>query len=249
MEFQTNRLSATLRVLALTVLVAGCSANGGIGGGGGDPGNPGNPGNPGEDNCPSSDLEECPTGNMGVGFGPIGAGSATATSDIGPGCLVCSVDNPENVLSGSQQQQALISAMLGILPAGGLSSAGIVVDLNSTQNPSNRNPGFDVSFPAPSTLLNAGVLPDLTISTLLDGDEVSSTTYAFGILANSVGVSLAGVLIPNDAIVFLGTETNEPYNQLRIDLTGIAGNVILDINVHQAYLDGISGSIDGDFPL
>lgn len=233
MDFRNKASRRVLAALTISILFAGCNADGGLDGGNGGGGD-------GGDN---------PFGNAGQGFSPIGAGAATAVEDIGAGCVGCTVTMPEAVLSGSTDgDPAIISSSLAVLPVGGVSSVGIRVDLNGQQTPTNRNPGFAVSFPDVSAL-SVGALPDLSIETLLDGVVQDSQSYPFGIVGDSVAIAGLNLLDVNNAIVFLGVETSQPYDALRITLGGVAANALIDINVHQAYLDGVSGSVSGDFPI
>ncbi|MGJ8670393.1 MAG: hypothetical protein ACSHXK_12945 [Oceanococcus sp.] len=174
------------------------------------------------------------------------AGAAAAITT--PLCLGCGVADEGNVLTADTDDLAVVTAAVGALPLTGQASVGIDVTLAGAQAGTDTNPGFIVSFPDVSAL-SAGVLPDLTVSTVTAGEVVDSETYAFGILQNSIALGALGLIDINNAEVFIGVPATTAYDGLRIELTGLVANALIDVNVHGVCTDGISGSLAGDSPI
>lgn len=236
-----SKMVPVLGALVVASALTGCleaggsnpAGGGGFGNGGGGNGGGGNGGD---------------VGNAGRCDGRLGSGAGTASGNVGAGCLGCSVTDPANVLSADGNDFATISAAVGLLPVGGLSSVGIDVQLNSAVTPVDRNPGFVISFQDVPTL-SVGALPDLTISTLSGGNVVDSETYPFGVLQDSIALGALGLLDINNAEVFLGVPATAQYDGLRVELSGLVANALVNIDVHDVCTDGVSGSISGDFPI
>ncbi len=191
-------------------------------------------------------------GEKGACLVPADAQS-TVSSAAGAGCISCTVTTPEAVVSGSLEDSALMAATLSVLPAGGQSDLSLLVELPETVQPDQFGddftkpdaPGFVVSFPDPA-LAAAAVLPEVLFVFLMDGSVVDSVSSGFGF-----GDSIAlGTLLQNinNAQVFLTLdEPSAAYNALRISLTGTVLNTLIEVNVHEACISGVAGSISGDF--
>ncbi len=230
---------------------------------------------PGASPSPSPDPSASPSPTPTPDFGEKGAclvpvsPAATTSVATGMGCVACGVSNPGAVTTLVQDDQATMSATLSILPAAGQSDVSLEVSLlleqdptvipmseeetdengNVTQEampigPAPDSPGFVVSFPDPS-ILSAGVLPELLIETLSEGEVVESSSFGFGF---GDGFALGSILQDiNNAQVYLPVQATLKYDAIRLSLTGTVLNTLLDVNVHAACINGVGGSISGDF--
>lgn len=201
-----------------------------------------------------------PPGNAGQINLIVDSELATATWAAGAGCLACNVNNPEGVLDPNPENFATMTVNLATLGAGIDSSLGLSVNFARTVYPSvevpldandpesavlpANMPGFVVSFPDVQ-VASASVSPLITIEALAGEEVVAETTYAFG-LGDSLAVGLVFVDI-NNAAVYLGTEANAPYDSIRISMSGVLADALINLDVLQAGLHGFSGSVSGDF--
>lgn len=191
----------------------------------------------------------------------VDATNATISQSAGPGCLVCSVDNVDGVLDVDPEQFATAHLSLGLLGAGIDSDLSVTVELGTTVDPalevaldpmdensemvSPSTPGFVISFPD-VTLVSLSLLPSIGIETLKDGEVVNDPQYyAFGI-AEFLALGIVGIDI-NNARVFLGAPASEPYDAIRLSLSGAVVDLLMNLNIHQVGLNGQIGSIEGDF--
>lgn len=203
-------------------------------------------------------------GEKGACLTPVNTDATTAVA-TGMGCVACGVSEPDAVVTASLEDVATMSATLSLLPAGGESDVALEVALGSTLDPTKPlseavtdeqgnvieeavaapdAPGFVISFPDPS-ILAAGVLPELVVETLSGGEVVESSAYGFGF---GDGFALGSVLQEiNNAEVYLPVTATQSYDAIRLSLTGTVLNTLLDVDVVAACVDGVGGSISGDF--
>ena len=74
---------------------------------------------------------------------------------------------------------------------------------------------------------------------------VESSAYGFGF---GDGFALGSVLQEiNNAEVYLPVTATQSYDAIRLSLTGTVLNTLLDVDVVAACVDGVGGSISGDF--
>lgn len=225
---------------------------------------------------PSPDPSATPTptptptdyGEKGACLVPVSPTATTAVA-TGMGCLNCSVSEPGAVTTLNQDDAATMSAFLSLLPVGGQSDVSLRVNLALEQDPNvipmteeelddegnvvtpsvplgpaPNTPGFVVSFPDP-TIIAAGILPELLIETLKGDEVVENAAFGFGF---GDGFALGSVLQEiNNAEVYLPVQATQPYDAIRLSLTGTVLNLLIDVNVHDACINGVGGSISGDF--
>ena len=232
-------LTAALMSLALSgcILEADSGNNAGVPGSGGGSGNGGDGSGDGDTVGAAGECQNRLTD---------AAGAASAIT--APLCLGCGVADEGNVLTADPDDLAVLSAAVGAVPLTGQASVGIDVTLTGAQAGTDTNPGFIVSFPDVGAL-SLGVLPDITISTVTAGEVVDSESYAFGVLQNSIALGALGLLDINNSEVFIGVPATTAYEGLRIELSGLIANALIDVNVHGVCTDGISGSLAGDAPI
>lgn len=217
----------------------------------------GNPASP----TAAARVDELPDfGNKGACLTPVDPALATVATETGAGCISCSVEGAEAVLAPSEEEAAALTAFVQA-PLAADSGVSVVVSLPEVADPAvtpaggdpdapleerqfpPSMPGFTVSFPDAAAA--AGVLPDLTVETLLAGSVVDTTFYAFGFFDSiAVGTFLQDI---NNATVYLPVEATAPYDAMRLTLSGVAANVMLSVNAHNACTFGVGGSISGDF--
>lgn len=238
-----NDLKRIGGVAATLILVAACS--------GGSPQNP----------SAEARVDELPDfGNKGACLAPVDPDLATVATETGAGCISCSVDAADAVLAPSEEESATLTAFVQA-PLAADSGVSVVVTLPEVADPAvtpegddptapledrlfaPSMPGFSVSFPDAAAAV--GVLPDLTVETLLGGTVVDSVFYAFGFFDSiAVGTFLQDI---NNAVVYLPVAATAPYDSMRLTLSGVAANVQLSVNAHNACTFGVGGSISGDF--
>lgn len=184
---------------------------------------------------------------------PVPGGSTvTVTAELN--CLECDVPESERnlIIDGDQNSFATATVSLGLL-TGLVSDAELAVTVNLptpitptlAKNSAPERPGFLVSFPD-VTLLSLALLPELEVRTLLDGDEVDSRVYGFGFFNSiALGTILQDI---NNAAVYLPVDATGPYNAVQLRLRSTIANALLSVNIHEAGLAGVGGSISGDFP-
>ena len=192
-------------------------------------------------------------GDKGACLVPVSP-TTQATVDTGPACLVCNVTNAEAVTSANPDDVAEVTVSLGVIPQGGFADLALTVALEAEQDPTLEpadsasplpdKPGFLVSFPDPN-LLTLGVAPVLTVDALKDGESVATDSYGFGFF-DALAVGLIGLDI-NNAQVYLPTTAGQPYDSVRLSVTGGLATALLNLNVHAACIAGVGGSISGDF--
>lgn len=220
---------------------------------------------------PSASPTATPTPTPDPDYGEKGAclvpvdTDATTSVATGMGCVACGVSEPDAVVTASLEDVATMSATLSLFPVGGESDVALEVALGKTLDPTMvlseevtdeqgvvtqeavpapNSPGFVVSFPDPS-ILSAGVLPELLIETLSGGEVLESSSYGFGF---GDGFALGTLLLDiNNAEVYLPVTATQSYDAIRLSLTGTVLNTLLDVDVHAACVNGVGGSISGDF--
>lgn len=203
-------------------------------------------------------------GNKGACLAPVDASFATTSVEVGAACPGCTIDNPDGVLNPDLADAAALYAFLAALPVGGAADLSLSVNLGQVLDPSvvpqpeedlaegeeapllfaPEAPGFTVSFPDVAAV-SAGVLPDLTVETLLNGEVVDTTFYGFGFFDSLAVASFLQDI--NNAEVYLPVAATAPYDAIRLSLTGIVANLSLNLNAHAACTFGVGGSISGDF--
>ena len=231
-------------VLAGLVLAA-CTANGGP-----QPKDTDGDGIPDNfDNCPTVPNPDqadsngngigdaCDTGSGGGGGGAavcteaiVGGGSTAVNQPTGSQtCLVCTVTGVANLVDGDPTNFAVIDQTLALLTG----SIGITVTAQpGIVFPSGQIPGYTLSVPK-ATLATAQALPNLTISTLLNGTATGDTkTYSSTLNADVLG------LLGNDAKFYVGVTTTKPFDAVRIVSDETLANALGLIHAFNACSNG-----------
>ncbi len=194
------------------------------------------------------------------------ANSATASSAAGTGCVSCGVENLDAILDADPDNFATANLDVALLNALGsqvdmgaqlqvsakLANAvdpGVPLPLDandpfSAELPPSK-PGFVISFPDVSSL-TVSLFPTVDIEVLREGEVVGGPqSYGFGFFdAIVVATPLQDI---NNARVYLGVDANEPYDEIRLTLSGSVADLFIPLNIHQTALHGFAGSIAGDF--
>ncbi len=208
---------------------------------------------------PSPSASPAPTPTPGLAGRvdlSVPAGSSVVVT-AGQTCILCDVTNKDSVLDPDWANFATASLQVGLLAAGGFGDLTVQVNLPQVIDPSvplpnasggttlPSNAGFVVSFPDPS-LLSLSVLPSIEIA-VLNGDAVVGdvASYGYGFFES---LALGSVVQDiNNARVYLGTAATGPYDAIRLTFTASLADVLLNVNLHQAAIAGVPGSIAGDF--
>lgn len=157
----------------------------------------------------------------------VAAEGATATVDTAGLCLLCAIDNPENVIDGSTDTAATITVPVGLLNG----AATLLVDAEDdppTTFAAGPRAGFVVA--APPGLLSLELLSALTVATRLDG---VATEDAGATSTNPLGVTLLGRVGGRDAAL-ISFETTLPYDGLSLSFSAGVAALLPSINVFQA---------------
>jgi hypothetical protein len=183
---------------------------------------PGVPFNNAQQNSASTDVNVTFSGcNI-----PLREPEATTAQEIDLLCLLCDVSDENNVIDNDDTNFGEIQVPVGLLDILLPASASLIVNAGQTFEP-NTPAGFIIGRPV-GQLLNAEVISQLVISTLMDGVPTGDTTSPDGGF-NPLGLALLGtslvgpyesdlalINIPEDAVT-------KPYNGIKLTFdSGIA---------------------------
>jgi uncharacterized protein YjdB len=162
---------------------------------------------------------------------------ASVTEETNLLCLLCSVSNTPNIIDASSTTYGTIHVPLGLLGVLELGNASVTASSNSaTPFPGSGSAGFLISRPV-GQLLEAELLSQIQVSTLLDDVVQQSTGVQIPLRADLLGISLTGGA-GGTALVSIAPTL--PYNALRLKFNsgivtaGILENVLQTVNVYQA---------------
>jgi len=234
----TSKLARAVLIGAAATgwLLAGCTANGGP-----QPADRDHDGIPDSvDNCPDvPNSDQADSDGDGIGdacdtdngaahcTAAIEGGATTVQASADQLCPLCTVLNPGYVIDTDHTNFALMDTNVGLL--GG--SAQITVTAQPGTVYSGGIPGFTLVVPA-AALLDATVIPGITINTYLDGVLADTASYTTVLTADVLG------LLANETPFYLGVQSTKPFNQVQIvDGFTVAG-VLPTLRVFNACYDG-----------
>lgn len=156
----------------------------------------------------------------------VSAEGATATVDTAGLCLLCSIDDPDNVIDGDINTAATISVPIGLLD--GSATLFVDADPDAVDFPAGPRVGFVVA--APAGLLSLELLSELRVGTRLDGVPAEAAGAS---TTNPLAISLLGVIGGQDAAL-LSFPTTLPYDGLSLSFLAGVATVLPTVNVFQA---------------
>jgi hypothetical protein len=134
--------------------------------------------------------------------------SASVSSGLLSGiCLNCGVDNPSRVINSSLTDFATVNVPLGIAAVEGLRVT------NTTSYPAGRKVGFLLAQPA--AVLSLGVIPNITVRTLLNGVIQESASAANLLSLDAVGLFAN----PNEG--FAGFTTTKAFDSVQLEAASL----------------------------
>lgn len=152
-------------------------------------------------------------------------------------CLLCSVSNTANIIDDSSTTFGTINVPLGLLGLLDLGNASVTVSSNSaTPFPGSGSAGFLIARPV-GQLLEAELLSQIQVSTLLDGVVQQTTGALIPLRADLLGTSLTGGA---GGTALVSIAPTQPFDALRLTFNsgivtaGILENVLQTVNVYQA---------------
>lgn len=158
---------------------------------------------------------------------------ATVSSSIDLLCLLCTVNNTPNIIDAPTTNFGTINVPLGLLNA----AASVTVSSNSaTDFPAGGTAGFLISRPV-GQLLQADLLSQIQVSTLLNGVVQQSTGPSIPLRADLLGTALTGGGGDTALVTILPTQ---PYDALRLRFIsgvvtlGLLESTLKTVNVFQA---------------
>lgn len=147
-------------------------------------------------------------------------------------CLLCDVNGETNIIDAPTTNFGTINVPLGLLNA----TASVTVSSNSaTDFPAGGTAGFVIARPV-GQLLEAEVLSQIQVSTLLDGVVQQTSGPTVPLRADLLGTALTGG--GDTALVTI--QPTQPFDALRLTFVsglvtaGILENVLQTVNVFQA---------------
>lgn len=160
------------------------------------------------------------------------AGGTGAGTPFSQTCLVCSVDNPANVIDGSIDTFGTLSITLGLLePTATLIARGTAL------YPPNVPVGFVIAQP-PGVLLSAELLSTLTLTTLNGDTAIESAGRpqpTFPVPGVPLNATLLGSIGGQQAVLVSFTPTaTQQFNGLALTFNGGLLAALPAINVFQA---------------
>jgi hypothetical protein len=153
---------------------------------------------------------------------------ATVTVTQSALCLLCSVDQPDNLVDASSANYAQANIGVGLLT---LSS--ITVDVHGTQTfpgGPNTNAGFIVGHPA-GTLVSAELLAQVTVSTYLGSNPTGDTSSD----SNPLTLDLLGTtLIGNNDQALISIASTKSFDSLRLTYNGGLLTALSGLQIYSA---------------
>ena len=165
---------------------------------------------------------------------PYSQPAATTTTALDPLCLgglLCSIDNPNNVIDSDPGTFAALNSAVGLLG----SSVTLTINSGATAQPGGTTAGFVIARPA-GLLLSAEVLSQFTVSTLL-GTTVQDTftTSASTTLPPLLRLTLLGTVGGVDQVlVSFDTSAAKPYDGMSIKFSPGVASALETTNVYSA---------------
>lgn len=163
---------------------------------------------------------------------PLLAPTANVAESSSLLCLLCSVSNTPNIVDASNSTFGTINVPLGLL--GG--TASVTVSSNSAPVTPGAPAGFLISRPV-GQLLQAEVLSQIQVSTLLGGVVQQTSGPTIPLRADLLGLALLGGT-GNQALVSI--QPTQPFDALRLTFVsgvatvGLLENTLQTVNVFQA---------------
>lgn len=152
-------------------------------------------------------------------------------------CVLCTVSNTGNIIDAPSTTFGTINVPLGLLGALNLGNASVTVSSNSaTPFPGSGSAGFLIGRPI-GQLLEAEVLSQVQVSTLLNGNVVQTSGVSIPLRADLLGTSIAGGAGGTALVTIAPTA---PFDALRLTFNsgiatvGLLENVLQTVNVYQA---------------
>lgn len=176
---------------------------------------------PGEFDCQTTTALTTPDYSVVVENARTGIESGVA-------CVLCEIDDPENIISDNENEAARIDLAVGAVGSSGSIS---VRDL-SLVYPEGTMAGFVVRDINP--ILQVGLLNGIRISTYLDGVLQESKLGEGQIIDLNVLLPLLGSGTERRAVGFV---TTKPFNELRITYTTLL-EVLNYLDVYYSFADG-----------
>ena len=236
----TFRSSMLALAAVASLILAGCEADGGPQPLGQDRDGDGIVDD--SDNCPDTPNEDQADGD-GDGIGDVcedggdgvarcteaieGGGTAITSATTTSTCLACTIENAPNIIDGDPTNFALFDLTLGLL---GGSAEVTVAAQSGIVFPAGQIAGFTVSVPA-AALLNAQVLPSITIRTEFDGTPQETIVYSGVLDADVLG------LLADETPFFLGLETTLPFTGVQIEVGSTLADALPQLRVFNACSD------------
>ncbi|MDT0496976.1 Ig-like domain-containing protein [Algiphilus sp. W345] len=154
---------------------------------------------------------------------------AQVGSDVTVGCLLCSVDDEENLINDDQTDAASITIPVGLLGAGGsITTAAGSSPPYAVPFAAGTQPGFIVGHPN-GQLLTLELLSQIQVSTLLNSTEQESTGDTTPLRLDLLGQNLIG-----DEASLLSFTATKPYNAIRLTFNSGLATALSSIDVYQA---------------
>jgi hypothetical protein len=133
------------------------------------------------------------------------------------------VNNPDNVLSSNAAEFATIDLDLSVLT--GAAALEVIAPAGVTY-PAGQIAGYTVSVPGAP--LDASVIPQITISTSLNGTTQDTATFTQLLSANLLE------LLTNDTPFFLGVQTTKAFDSVEISADPVLASALATLDVYQA---------------
>ncbi len=152
-----------------------------------------------------------------------GADVRIATTTL---CRDCAVNNAYNVLSGKASEYADIDLTLSVLT--GAAALEVIAPPGVTY-PAGQIAGYTLSVPGAS--LEASVIPQVTISTSLNGTTQDVETFTQLLSANLLS------LLTNDTPFFLGVQTTKSFDTVEVSVAPVVASALAVIDVYEACSD------------
>lgn len=150
--------------------------------------------------------------------------ASVVAATTGPLCLVCSVDQPGNVIDTNPLNFAAIHTDVQLLAG----SESLMV-INDAVIPAGGKAGFVITNP--NSFLTVALLQSVTVSTLLDNQvqETAGNTASDPLKLDLLNLGLIGSTTP----AYLSFQTSKPYNKLLLTDSPLVG-VLSELDVYHA---------------
>jgi len=184
---------------------------------------------PGDKKCSTYyGYVNCPALVPGTVFKPFAAPAASASTATSGLCLVCSVQDANNVVDTTTTAPAMIELSVGAVVADESLSVGPSGTTTPVTYPANTPVGFVIGIPS-APVLNLGLLQNIALTATLQGTDVATSASGS---SPTVALDLLGLLNPGrvQAVVY---EPTTPFDGVRIDVSGVV-NALTEVDAYAA---------------